>query len=284
MTWPGCGGGGASSPTAPATLREGEGVFGEWVASGGVRRTYVVHVPAGADRTRPLPLIVAFHGGGGDPAFGDRSGLHDAAQRRSFIVVSPHGTSGDWALGCNCTQPDRQGIDDLRFFDTLVAHIAANVAVDRNRVYVTGFSNGATFSYRVACERGASVAAVAAVAASPFNESTCRPGHPMPALAFHGSSDPILGFQGGFFGAQGWARLNGCGTTPAETLLPDRADDGSRVRRYAFSGCAAGGEVLFYSLEGAGHTWPGSPVEFGNGSQSRDIDASEEIVAFFARH
>jgi polyhydroxybutyrate depolymerase len=241
-------------------------------------------MPPGADRSRPLPLILAFHGASGDRGFAESAGLHRAADRRGFIVVSPHGVAGDWALGCGCTQPDRQGVDDVRFFDTLVAHVSSHVAVDPDRVYVTGFSNGATFSYRLACERAQAVAAAGIVAGSVFDAEACRPVRPMPVLAFHGSSDPVLGYLGGYFAAQAWARLDGCGTSPTATPLPDRADDDTRLWRYDFPGCAGGSQVVFYSIDGGGHTWPGAEYPASSPLQSREIEASEEIVDFFARH
>ncbi len=61
--------------------------------------------------------------------------------------------------------------------------------------------------------------------------------------------------------------------------------DGTSVSRDSYSGCSGGAEVVFYSVEGGGHTWPGSPVEFSPtlGPESQDIVASEVIQEFLFR-
>ncbi|MFM7207157.1 MAG: alpha/beta hydrolase family esterase, partial [Planctomycetaceae bacterium] len=59
----------------------------------GRRRSYLVHVPPGNDRATPLPLVLAFHGGGANAAtmvlF---SGLNDKADEAGFLVVYPEGS------------------------------------------------------------------------------------------------------------------------------------------------------------------------------------------------
>ena len=45
-----------------------------------------------------------------------------------------------------------------------------------------------------------------------------------------------------------------------------------------------GVEVVKYTLEGARHTWPGSPVPGIDGPAAQSINATEEIWCFFQRH
>lgn len=281
----GCGG--AESPAAPANpaaLPEGEGVFGQWVASGGLQRTYALHLPPGYDRSRPYPLLVAFHGASGSHQFAEDMGLHKAADRLGFIVAAPDGVGGDWALGCGgCTLADRSGIDDVRFVETLVSHLAQNASIDRGRTYAVGRSDGATFTYRLGCSLP--FAAIAVVSGTMLGAARCQPPRPVPLVAFHGTADPVIPFSGGAGPATLWAGFNGCSPTPTATALPDRVDDGTTVFRYDYDGCRDGADVTFFTINGGGHAWPGSLIPYSSGGlQSRDIEASEEILDFFARH
>jgi polyhydroxybutyrate depolymerase len=283
----GCGG--ASGPTAPTSAStggppEGEGVLGQWVASGGLQRTYALHLPPNYDGTRPFPLIVAFHGASGTHQFAEDMGLFKAADRTGFIVAAPDGVGGDWALGCGgCTLADRSGVDDVKFVGTLVTYLAQHLAIDRARVYAAGRSDGASFTYRLACDY--TLTGIAVVSGTMFNQGRCEPARPIPLIAFHGTADPVIPFNGGVGPALLWASLNGCSPTSTVTALPDLVDDGTTVTRYEYGSCHEGADVTFFAVNGGGHAWPGSLVPYTSGGlQTRDIEASEEIVDFFARH
>ena len=79
---------------------------------------------------------------------------------------------------------------------------------------------------------------------------------------------------------------DGCSGTAASEELPDAHDDGTTVRRDLYSECASGAEVVYYAIEGGGHTWPGSPLPSGGllGRTSREISASEIALRFFLNH
>jgi polyhydroxybutyrate depolymerase len=278
-----CGKGGG--PTAPSrtVAAEGDGVLGEWVASGGLERTYALHVPPGCGAARPCPLLLAFHGAGGSQRFAESVGLYRAADRGGFVVAAPDGVGGDWALGCGgCTLADRSGIDDVRMSATLVTHLTQRLPIDPARVYAAGRSDGAAFTYRLACSYPLAGAAV--VSGQIFSPGACQPSRPVPLIAFHGRADAVVSYTQGALSAQKWAVLDGCGTEPIPTPLPDRADDGTSVTRYDFPDCAPGSEVAFFAIAGGGHNWPGSPTPESAGLQTHDIEASEEIVDFLARH
>ena len=279
----GCGSETPAAPPSPATVAEGEGVLGEWVSSGGLQRTYALHVPPGCDGSRPCPLILAFHGAGGSHQFAQNDGLFRAADRGGFVVAAPDGVGGDWALRCGgCTLADQLGIDDVHFVDTLVSHLSRHLSIDRSRIYAAGRSDGGTFTYRLACEYPLAGAGV--VAGTMLNPQLCRPSRAVSVIAFHGSADTVIPFFQGSVPVAQWADLDGCAPTPTLTPLPDPVDDGTRVTRYDYPGCREGAEVSLFAIEGGGHNWPGSPTPSSAGRQTRDIEASEEMVDFFARH
>jgi len=281
----GCGGHqNPSAAEAPETtdLSEGEGALGEWVSSGGLQRTYSLWVPSSYDGSRPYPLVLAFHGAGGNGGVAQHVGLDRAAERAGFILAAPDGVRGSWALGCGgCTIADQMGIDDVRFVGTLVTHLTRHLSVDRDRVFAAGLSDGGTFSNRLACEYPLAGAAV--VAGALFNPALCRPVRPVSLVAFHGTEDSIIPFSQGATPARIWADLDGCGPDPTITPLPDLEDDGTTVTRYDYPACRNGTEVVFFAVNGGIHSWPGAPSSQQRG-QTRDIEASEEIVDFFSRH
>ncbi|MEZ4553551.1 MAG: hypothetical protein R3B59_06550 [Dehalococcoidia bacterium] len=159
-------------------------------------------------------------------------------------------------------------------------------------------------STRLACDASdvfVAIAPVAGTAAEGF-ESWCRPEHPVAVMAFLGTADPLVPFEGGdietifigrsrgrIVGASAfeafWSQHNRCGTPVPREELPDLdGGDGSRASVERFEDCAPGGETRVHVLDGGGHTWPGggqyaSPWLVGH--TNRDVDASELMLEFF---
>src|SRR5688572_24750509 len=72
-----------------STLARGDHTLS--IEHGGRRRSYLLHVPAAAGR--PLPLVLAFHGGGGEAeGYKAYAGLDALADREGFIVAYPNGS------------------------------------------------------------------------------------------------------------------------------------------------------------------------------------------------
>jgi polyhydroxybutyrate depolymerase len=239
----------------------------------------------------------------------DLTGLTALADREGFLVAFPDAVDKNWNDG----RPDvdttavEQGVDDVGFLRALVDDVASRLPLDERRVYATGISNGAFMSTRLACEGADWIAAVApVVGTAPRDfESWCAPARPVAVIAFLGEDDPLVPYEGGKitgpfgFGNRGrvvsaasleafWADHNGCGAGPTEAALPDlETGDGSSVVRRSFAECDAGADVVFYHLDGGGHTWPGGKQYLAPllvGKTNRDIAATELIWQFFAAH
>ncbi|MFL5349024.1 MAG: alpha/beta hydrolase family esterase [Hyalangium sp.] len=267
---------------------------------GGRTRTFLYHLPP---QVKPqAPLVVSLHGRlGQGQSQAKLTGFDAVADAAGFIVVYPDGVDRSWADGRGKTPADRQGVDDVGFLTALVDHFIAQFGVDRRRVYATGMSNGAMMSYRLACERADRFAAIGPVAGlMPERLSaSCSPARPVPLITFVGTEDPLVPFQGGqVSGDRGpvlsetealarWAGLNGCKGPPAVTPEPDRVPgDGTRIRREALGACRNGSEVVFYVVEGGGHTWPGGVQYLPRrliGRTSQELDASRALWEFFQR-
>lgn len=279
----------ALAPAAAAQTHE--------LRHGGVARTYALHVPASYGG-RPMPLVLVLHGGGGTgPQVARVTGFSDLADREGFIVAYPSGLDRGW--NDSRTVPGRAEPDDVGFLAALVEHLARTYAIDRQRVYATGISNGGFMSYRLACERADLVAAIGPVAGLMPEPLRCAPSRPVSVVQIHGTEDGLVPWAGGTVARNRgrtlsvadtmalWARLNGCPQTPQVAQEPDRDPrDGTRVRRESYAPCRAGTAVVLYAVEGGGHTWPGrdrSRLPF-LGRLSRDLDATETVWAFFKAH
>lgn len=279
---------------APAAAGQHEVV----VDSGGKRRTAVVHVPARATRGK-RPLVLFLHGGGGSARQAmDAYRMNEVADRSGFIVAYPNGSGPlrreillTWNAGNCCDYALEKRVDDVAFLRALVDEIGRRFAVDRDRVYATGMSNGGMMSYRLACEAADIFAAVAPVAGA-LNVS-CKPSRAVAVLAIHGTADEHVGYDGGTgtktrhgrvdrsvsSAIDFWRNANGC-TKEAPTTAS------SIVRREGWTGCSGGADVSLVTVIGGGHAWPGGEPASRRSADtpSPAIQASEEIWRFFAAH
>jgi len=266
-------------------------------------RSYYVHVPPKYDASKPTPVVLAFHGAGTNaPIMALSTGLSAKADEAGFIVVYPNGTGEGglllvWNSGGFRGPYARNRPDDVAFVAALLDDLATIVPIDRKRVYATGISNGGMMCYRLAAELSDRIAAVAPVAGA-MGVDRCRPKRPVAVLHFHGTDDKLVPFHGprdltavfASFKSVGetiriWARLDGCPEKPEITDLPDKADDGTTVKQEVYGSGKERTEVILYTIEGGGHTWPGRqwPIPW-LGKTTRDISANDLIWEFFQKH
>ena len=271
------------------------------IQSGGVAREYLLHVPASYDGRQAVPLVLVFHGGGGQDAGMERmSGMDAVADRDGFIVAYPQGLDRHWNDG----RTDASKADDVAFIKTLVSDLEIRYRIDPRRVYASGISNGAFFSLRLACDLGGTFAAVAPVAGSlPVGFTPRCQGSPVSVFMINGTADPLVLYNGGRVGggfinggesipvpqaAAAWASIDGCATTPNESALSSAAaPDGTTTQVASYHECARDASVVLYTIDGGGHTWPDGPQYLPKaiiGPVSHDFNASETIWQFFSAH
>lgn len=260
---------------------------------GGQDRLYYVHLPPQYTPRQRWPLVLMFHGFRETAEDARTITRFDAlADAEGFIVVYPQGFLRQW----HYEPTQRSDVDDVAFIVVLLERLAEEVSYDPQRIYAAGFSQGGFFAQRLACDLSERVAALGVVGStmSPGQQATCQPTRPLPVMFIHGDADPIIPYVspneaivlGVADTVQHWLALNRCNATPTETGTLDPAPrDGTRVRYERYASCAEGAEVVLYTVEGGGHTWPGGPPpeEREMGAVSQDIDASAVLWAFFAR-
>jgi polyhydroxybutyrate depolymerase len=270
-------------------------------------RNSIVYVPPGYDASRPTPVIVALHGRPGTGAgMASLTRLNAVADRHNFIVVYPDGLRNEWnsvgdLVGLEADYPQ----DDVRFLGDLVDDLRLDLNIDPNRQYITGFSNGAIMTYRMACSASDKFAAFAPVGGALYYDvrDACRGGTPRPIAIFHGSADASVPYDGVVSRRNNemmqvstsvpdsiayFVRRNGCSEVSQRTDIPQSgASPGAQVIRFDQADCDNGADVRFYLINGGGHQWPGvndvlTSPHFGVATM--DINAGEEMWDFFSRH
>lgn len=265
------------------------------LVSSGEKRAYLLYVPETYHPGVPTPLVITIHGFAQWPAHQMQvSQWNELADEYGFIVVYPMGTG--FPLRWRTNGEPGSEIDpmlDVTFISDLIDKLSAEYTIDPARIYANGLSNGGGMSFVLACELSERIAAIGTVAgAYLFPWDACKPSRPVPVIAFHGTADPIVPYQGGpserfdipFPFIPDWvaeyARLNGCNRAPFE--LPAQGE--TSVVQY--TACLSDADVIFYTITGGGHSWPGGdPIpEFIVGKNTQDVDATELMWEFFQQH
>jgi polyhydroxybutyrate depolymerase len=279
-----------------------------------LERTFLIHLPALNDNSEKIPLVIALHGRGGNGksmVILTHKGFDKLAEKDRFIVVYPDGIELNWNDGRMDEEADdrahRENINDVGFISALIDLMINDYNADPKRIYVTGISNGAIMAYRLACELSHKITAIAPVDGNIpymlFHE--CSPSMPVSVLAINNVNDPLVPYEGGeIYGSFHriklgkvlsvdesvgfWVKRNMCSTEPVVVEEPDRdPKDGTRVTRKEYINTIDGNEVILYSIDGGGHTWPGGLQYLPAwvvGKTSRDIDATQIIWSFFQKH
>ena len=295
-------GAGTTTSAAPACDRPApSGTTERALESGGLSRTYLLHVPASYTGTEPVPLVVNLHGSGSnaeEQLAGSR--LADVADEHGFVVVTPNAgitqvladgagsiTGGVWHVpGVVLTDgstADPDAADDVAFLEELVDATAADLCV--STVVATGTSGGGRMASALGCtsDRFDVIAPVAGIRFP----ADCAPEHPVDVVAFHGTDDKVNPFVGGgpsYWGTQtvpeaaaGWAAVQRCTEGPVDEVVS------TSVTRARWTGCSDGVTVVLYTVAGGGHSWPGgvdaaaSRPELAEiiGATTQEIDAGQ---------
>jgi len=233
----------------------------------GLERSYLLHIPPGLDSLQPAPVVFAFHGSTENAIyFQQYTGFNDTADKNSFILVYPNGVNRDWNLGGS--PPLETGIDDFAFVRKMIEDLGTIVQIDPKRIYSTGFSAGANFSYRLACEMFDTFAAIAPVEGWLFT-NPCQPQQPVAVFHVHGSKDAYEGqtvsmIANGVYvdvvfppveqAIATWVKLDGCN---GAALIEKQGV----VTHTVYPDCRAGTVVELSVINGGSHAWP-SPYAF----------------------
>ena len=151
----------------PASAPPGKSVY-ETAFSGGLTRTYLLHVPTGYQASSSAAVVLDFHDHGSNASQQEhRSGMSFLSNQQGFIAVYPQGVVGpDWQTGWATGARNSPQVNDVLFVSDLLNHLQAILCIDLRRIYATGFSNGGGMTDVLACTLAGRLAAFAAVSGS----------------------------------------------------------------------------------------------------------------------
>lgn len=290
---------GRQIPTPSLALTPPAGDLSRSLDFDGDERSYILHIPPKLDATRALPLVIVFHGGGGNAQNAIRmTDFNALADEDEFLVIYPNGSGRledkilTWNGGNCCGYAQEQNVDDVGFVRAVLKDVQSIVSVDAKRIYAAGMSNGGIMSYRLACEMSDVFAAIGPVAGT-LNFDECDPSEPVSVIHFHGTDDQHLPYTGGvgedslvgvvfapvIDSVTFWVDHNSCGPNPYATKNSD-------VRRLEFGPCTGNTAVELYSIQGGKHAWPGSdgPGWLGGDIPTTEPDATRVMWEFFKAH
>jgi poly(3-hydroxybutyrate) depolymerase len=208
----------------------------------GKSRRFIIRMPGGYDGKKPLPVIFAFHGAGGNGASfetGVMAGLSRMAADRALRVF-PDALGGTWS---------RDEKDDVMFIDAIIEWMSSRVCYDTGRIFVTGQSSGAYFANRVACDRTPIIRAVATNSGGQRREYPLGPCKaPAAAWLSNGASDNPGHVWGTQQARDEWLKTNHC--------APGNPMPTSPAPCVSYPGCPAG-YAVHYCQHPGGHGFPG---------------------------
>jgi polyhydroxybutyrate depolymerase len=185
-----------------AQVSSAQGTTMTWTVDG-EKREALVFAPAPTISAIKHPLVFAFHGHGGKMLPFSLM-VHIQTIWKEAIVVYPQGLNGrpvpndtqglrpGWQLQANQTDGN-VGNKDLDFFDAMLVTMKQKFWVDDKRIYSTGFSNGAIFSYLLWAERSNDLGAIAVCAGVLWGSGQLT--QPRALLAVAGKADTTAPFD-----------------------------------------------------------------------------------------
>ncbi|WP_277002713.1 carbohydrate binding domain-containing protein, partial [Hallerella succinigenes] len=209
----------------------------------GANRSMLVYAPSGIERNRPL--IIQMHGMNQDAPYQKNAAKWESiADTARFVVVFPNGENKAW---------DISGDKDVNFLKAIINEMESKYGIDRNRVYVSGFSMGGMMSYHAANKMGDMIAAIAPVSGYPIGNPAPASTRPMPIIHTHGTSDDVVNYSSGVNYLKRWVSFNKCSESSQVTKPYPANRSGSAASLEVWSSCSNDVEVRLMSIAGKGH-------------------------------
>lgn len=240
----------------------------------GELRDSMLYAPPTLDHSRPIPLVIVFHGSPIDAAgMEDLIHFDEEADKGQFLAAWPNGCGGFWSYAEGGSK-----LADEDFVVKMIQQLESRYSIDQARVFLTGVSAGTWMEYRLACDLPGMITAIASVSGTMRLSDDCRPSRPVSILEMHGTLDAEHPWQGG--GPHNaspvdaviakWVSLDGCTGAPTATQT-------GITLTSTWNHCGSGSVVRLDKVVGGNHSWFGSSLNPVQG----EPDANTVIWSFF---
>ncbi|MCA1011416.1 alpha/beta hydrolase family esterase [Halobacillus halophilus] len=260
-------------------------------------RTFYYSLPEHTEQA--VPVVFCFHGAGSSGRHHMKiTEFHKLSEEHQVITVFPDAVHFDpsdrmtkqWNEGREKNTAFQQEVNDVGFVLELIEWLKQQYPVDESRIYATGFSNGSAFSLRLGLECQDVFAGIGGVS-GPLVKDLAEKfqwSKPMPMLFIMGTEDKLVPYDGHYDSTYMIDQLLSAEETVeyfASSWGEHRSHHQERImdhEEYSIVKNAYRQEeeekVVFYSIEGGGHTWPGGPLSQASsltGKVAGQLDATK---------
>ena len=248
----------------------------EEVKVGTSTRKTLTYVPKNVEKSPAL--VISLHGMNQDPEYQQKQTQWNAlADTEGFIVTYPLGNNRMWDTG---------GTGDVKFVEAIMKDMELKHNVDKNRIYLSGFSMGSWLGYHCLETLGDKIAAFGPVSGVDIGKQP-RANRMVPIMHIHGTADDVFKYTGDPYHMAGgypsieeyvkkWAAYEGCDVSNPQVIRPYPAGStGPKATRTIYNNVNEGVEVNLIAIDGKGHWHSNEP----NG-----VNSTKELWTFFKRH
>ena len=240
-----------------------------------IRKT-LTYVPKNVEKSPAL--VISLHGMNQDPEYQQKQTQWNAlADTEGFIVTYPLGNNRMWDTG---------GTGDVKFVEAIMKDMELKHNVDKNRIYLSGFSMGSWLGYHCLETLGDKIAAFGPVSGVDIGKQP-KANRKVSIMHIHGTGDDVFKYKGDPSHMAGgypsieeyvkkWAAYEGCDATNPQVIRPYPAGStGTTATRTIYNNVNEGVEVNLIAIDGKGHWHSNEP----NG-----VNSTKELWTFFKRH
>ena len=241
----------------------------------GIRKTYT-YIPVNVEKSPAL--VISLHGMNQDPEYQQKQTQWNAmADKEGFIVTYPLGNNKMW---------DTSGTGDVKFVETVIKEMINRHHVDKNRIYLSGFSMGSWLGYHCLETIGDQIAAFGPVSGVDIGKQP-KANRKVPIMHIHGTGDDVFKYTGDPSHMAGgypsieeyvkkWAAYEGCDANNPQVVRPyPSSRKTANATRTIYNNVNDDVEVNLISIDGKGHWHSNDP----NG-----VNSTQELWNFFKRH
>ena len=254
---------------------------------GTATREMLVYVPA--DLPEKAPMVISLHGASQDPNYQmNQTHWNEVADTAKILVVYPKGNGNFW---------DISGSGDVKFIETIMKTMQKKYHVDKNRIYISGFSMGGMMTYHCMTKLGSVVAAFGPVSGIPVDYRNPVVVRNVPIMHIHGTGDDVVRWEGdpnhaaGGYGriddyVKKWAAAEECDVEHPEVIRPyPETSDQAAATRTRYINKKDNIEVTLIALDGKGHWHSDDPKvvystrELWNFFKQYKLDLPEDVAS-----
>jgi poly(3-hydroxybutyrate) depolymerase len=210
---------------------------------GNTTRQMLVYAPSTIVPGRPL--LISMHGYNQDINYQkNQTQWETIAKENNFVVVYPAGINNAW---------DISGDRDIEFILAIIDEMVNRYGIDRERVYLSGFSMGGMMTYYAATRIADKIAAFAPVSGYPMWGVNTNSSRPVPIIHVHGTADDVVAYSGVQACLNAWIERDSCPTTAIVTkpYPPDKPSSSGTM--YYWGPGTDSVEIVLISINGVGH-------------------------------